>query len=204
MYEYFLALIFLIIFFFITIGYTLYCFGFFQSVVVRSGPSPFKFNNQRIVYKLEEGSYGYSSQTFTELVSLMPKGVSVVTFGIYVRVDDELLRRHGKNPPEMTDDGRFKRLPVSIFRSDELEVTQFNPKTDHFYYTVGAVIEKLDLTKEQKKLLHSKGYRYRELPSEVKHAVFSSFPYSGMLSTVVGARKVYPALVEYIQVCLFP
>lgn len=193
MWVYLIAFAVLLLIFLLTVGYSLYCFGFFERVYVSTGPSPFKFYNQRIVYKLDEGTYYSSSYTFTELVSILP---DAVTFAVYVRVDEELRRRYG----EEQKSGTSKRIKVSAFASDDLEVTQFNPKSDNFSYAVGAVIEGIKLTREQKRLLRTKGYRYREMPSEVKHSVFVNFPYFGSLSTAAGARKAYPALVDYIQV----
>lgn len=170
-----------------TIFGSLIYFGIFDQVQVSTGPSPYKFDGQPIVYRIENGSYADSSCVFTEILSILPK---FITFATYTN-----------EPNDNGDQTETQHLAgEAANKSVNLDISSAK-----YRYLVGAILSNedvLSLSDDQREMLKKKGYSFGQLPSDVDTVVHSSFPYRGVVSVAVASRRVYPNITQYLKVSL--
>ncbi|XP_027194174.2 testis-expressed protein 264-like [Dermatophagoides pteronyssinus] len=163
----------------LTILFALNYFGLFDTINVSSGQSPYKYGNCSIVYRIDYGKYSDSSSLFTEICSIFPMDFrsKYSTFGIYLERDrlNEIDRR------------KF----INVERYDSCE----------YIFMIGAIISDDSIIKHPiiKSMLMEKGYRFAQLPEQVDPVVYVKFPYRGIMSVVIGSRRVYSSIESYIQ-----
>ena len=172
----------------LTILFALQYFGLFDTIIVSSGQSPYQYGGRSIVYRIDYGKYCDSSTLFTEICSIFPSEfrTKYSTFGIYIKRD------------QLNENDRKKLITAERYDSCE------------WIFMIGAIISNDDQDQDIiikhpiiQSMLMEKGYRYAQLPEQVDHVVYVKFPYRGIMSVVIGSRRVYSAIDTYIQVCIF-
>lgn len=183
---YLIAFVVLLLAFIATIGIALLYFGIFDRVEVSTGSSPFPFAGAEIAYKTAKGTPGDSGALFTEVCSIVP---GKTTVGLFLELE----------APEPEDPLKERATRCTTFSA------KFNPSTDECHFVVGVITRDGDqqscVTDGDRHLLIEKGFNFTRLPAS-ENVVFCKFPYRGIISVVVGIRRVYPALLQYISVSL--
>lgn len=183
-------------------------------LAVKVGRSPLAFEGKMIAYKQQKGSYKDAGQLFTDIITVHQN---------YEIEEREKSRKQGsdinaKGPLPLLD-----TLGIYFENPERLR----NPNSCR--YIVGAILEPIgnrrdeqqqqreknasdsssSLTKEQlikretlRKLFESKGYTIGMLPT-VDHVVYCEFLDRGPFSVIIGAKRVYPLMKEYIEVKTF-
>jgi len=178
-----------------TIGGALMYFGIFERIEVSTGATPYPFGGVEIAYKSVKGKPADSSYIFTEVCSIVPKQT---TFGIFLELEES---------PDST-----LPLPAEQRKARARAFsTGFDPSTDECHYIVGVITTESNgttslINKTDRDLLTEKGFKFAHLPSS-ENVVYTSFPFRGIISVVVGIRRVYPALIKYIsehRLCAYP
>ncbi|KAI2811426.1 hypothetical protein BLOT_002602 [Blomia tropicalis] len=179
-----------------TIGGALVYFGIFDKVEVSTGAPPFEFAGAEIAYKFGKGKPADSGALFTEVCSIVPARTTV---GLYLELED----------PDPENPTAERKTKFSAFSPD------FNPSTDECHFIVGVITRNPNVDENdryqtikdnERQLLIEKGYKFAHLSSS-ENVVFSKFPFRGIVSVVIGIRRVYPALMQYIferRLCAYP
>lgn len=181
---YVIGIIILLIAFLATVTVALVYFGIFDRIEVSTGPPPFAFAGAELAYKIGKGKPGDSGALFTEVCSIVP---GKTTVGMFLELEDI----DPENPLAE------RKTRCTSFRPT------FNPSTDDCHYLVGVITvdekKQSTVTEADRKMLVEKGFKFTILPGS-ENVVFSKFPYRGIVSVVVGLRRVYPSLLKYITV----
>ena len=173
----------------VTIGVALFYFGIFDEVKVSTGPSPFAFADAEVAYKLGKGTPADSGALFTEVCSIVP---GKTTVGIYLE-----LEKPDANNPTAERKIRWKAFSA-----------EFSPGSNDCHFFIGVITSSIDsssgkrnptISQQERELLLQKGFNFTHLPAS-DNVVFSQFPFRGIVSVVIGLRRVYPALLQYILV----
>ncbi|XP_017494684.1 PREDICTED: testis-expressed sequence 264 protein-like [Rhagoletis zephyria] len=175
-----------------TVAIALIYFGIFDRVEVSTGAPPFAFAGAQLAYKIGKGKPGDSGALFTEVCSIVPRKT---TLGMFLELEEA-------TEPEQPISER--RTRATTFRPT------FNPAADDCHYLVGVITTDSAgqevVTEADRALLTEKGFKFATLPGS-ENVVFSKFPYRGIVSVVVGLRRVYPSLLKYItehRLCAYP
>lgn len=181
-----------------TIGGALMYFGILERIQVSTGASPFQFANAEVAYKLGKGKPADSGALFTEVCSIVP---GKTTFGAFLELEE----------PDPENPLAERKTRARAFSP------RFDPSNDECHYMVGVITATEDnnnrqqqqqqiITEADRQLLKEKGFRFTRLPAS-ENVVYSTFPFRGIVSVVVGIRRVYPALLQYIsehRLCAYP
>ncbi|OTF76157.1 hypothetical protein BLA29_010938, partial [Euroglyphus maynei] len=164
----------------LTILFALNYFGLFDRIDISCGQSPYQYGNRTVVYRIDYGKYSDSSTLFTEICSIFPTDFrkKYSTFGIYIERD----------------------------QMNEMDLNRFIPPerldSCEWIFMIGAIINDDSIIRHPfiRSMLMEKGYRYAQLPEQVDRVVFTKFPYRGIMSVVIGSRRVYSAIDSFVQV----
>ena len=101
----------------------------------------------------------------------------------------------------------LSQYPFNIQKNKYIHTTPFSPlqkQPQKLRYIVGVILAEgagAKVLPEHKQLLEEKGYQFATFPA-IDHAVQTTFPFNSTISIIMAVMKVYPALREYIGVCV--